>query len=254
MTKVMPVIREEWKIKKQNGQVIRGITCRPDRDKEIFPLVIFSHGFNGCYEELIHHGTGYAENGIVCVFFDFCGGGMCSKSDGNLQDMTVLDEAMDLEEVMDYCITLPYVDEKHLFLQGESQGGFVSAIVAARRKEMVRGLILWYPAFIIPDDAKRRSLTGSTEVFGITLSKAYDKAAVTINNEALQRDFDKPVLLIHGDQDDLVPILYSKKAASTYPNATLRIMEGAGHGFADDSARAREWSVEFIHIWCREYE
>ncbi len=247
MSKKNSIIKEEWNIIKKNGQVIRGVTFRPDLVKECFPAVIFSHGFNGCFKDLIHHGKGYAENGIVCVFFDFCGGGMNSESDGEIGNMTVLTEAEDLEYVMDFCRSLPYVDKEHLFLQGESQGGFVSAIVGERRKEDVTGLILWYPAFIIPDDARKRTLTGSTEVFGIMLSKGYDKVAMTIDNEALQRNFEKPVLLIHGDRDELVPITYSENAASTYQNATLRIIEGAGHGFeGTDSVKAREWSIEFV--------
>ena len=48
------------------------------------------------------------------------------------------------------------VDSDQLFIQGESQGGFVGAYVAAQIPEKIKGLILWYPAFVIPDDAKRR--------------------------------------------------------------------------------------------------
>lgn len=45
------------------------------------------------------------------------------------------------------------------------------------------------------------------------------------------KPFEKNVLLIHGTQDHIVPISYSKQAAETYKNAQLIEIPGAGHGF-----------------------
>lgn len=38
---------------------------------------------------------------------------------------------------------------------GCSQGGFVSGMTAAQLKEQIRGLIMFYPALCIPDDARK---------------------------------------------------------------------------------------------------
>ena len=84
-TEKFDVITEDLEVVKEDGLVVRGLIYRPDAEGE-FPTVIFSHGFGSNYHELMHHGDGYAENGIVCVFFDFCGGGMESTSDGVMQD------------------------------------------------------------------------------------------------------------------------------------------------------------------------
>ncbi|WP_051688671.1 alpha/beta hydrolase family protein [Butyrivibrio sp. AE2032] len=250
MEKKYGATQETLEVVKDNGKMIRGVIVRPDGDGEKYPAAIFSHGFGSNYSELIHHGTGYAENGIVCVFFDFCGGGEESTSDGTMLEMTVLTEADDLEAVMDTVLELPYVDRDALYLQGESQGGFVSAIVGDRRKEDVKGLLLWYPAFVIPDDSKERFKAGITNVFGHELSDAYDKVAKDIDVNILQRNFGKPVLLIHGDKDDVVPIEYSRTAAANYGYATLREIQGAGHGFnGQDSDDAREMSIAFIKIY-----
>ena len=46
--------------------------------------------------------------------------------------MTVLTEAADLEAVIRYAQAQPESDPDHLILMGCSQGGFVSAMVAAR--------------------------------------------------------------------------------------------------------------------------
>ena len=45
--------------------------------------------------------------------------------------MSVLTEVNDLETVIDYVSTMPYVNKDKIFLMGWSQGGFVSALVAA---------------------------------------------------------------------------------------------------------------------------
>ena len=240
---------EVLEVAKENGMVIRGLIYRPDAEGR-FPVAIFSHGFGANYQQLKHHGNGYVENGIVCVFFDFCGGGMESTSDGTMQEMTVMTEAADLVDVIESIKCLSYIDVNAVYLQGESQGGFVSAIVGRAYTDDIKGLILWYPAFVIPDDSKGRLKSGDTEVFGIRLNPEYDKVAADIDVKDLQSGFGKPVLIIHGNKDDVVPIEYSRTAAANYGYATLREVKGAGHGFdGKDSDNARNASIEFIKIY-----
>ena len=243
------VITDKLEVTKENGQVIRGLIYRPDAEGS-FPTAIFSHGFGSNYRELMHYGSGYAENGIVCVFFDFCGGGMESESDGTMLEMTGMTEAADLVAVMESVKCLSYVDKDKLYLQGESQGGFVSAIVGRAYTEDVKGLILWYPAFVIPEDAVRRMEQGGDEAMGLKLSKDYNKVAADIDVKDLQTGFGKPVLLIHGNKDDIVPIEYSRTAAANYGYATLREVQGAGHGFGGEfSDMVRDTSIDFIKIY-----
>ena len=67
---------QEMTFRKENGMKIKGRLYLPDERRGKLPLVIFSHGFGGNFRELEHHGAGFAEAGICCLFFDFCGGGM----------------------------------------------------------------------------------------------------------------------------------------------------------------------------------
>ena len=241
------IISQPFKLKKKDGSLISGRVFRPDDDSSSFPTVIFSHGFGSNYRELMHHGSGFANNGIVCIFFDFCGGGLNSESDGDMLNMTLETEADDLVCVINHAILMPYVDTKSLYLIGESQGGMVSAMVARRLRSMIKGLILWYPAFVIIDDAKKRLEKGIKDVMGMKISKDYDPVAVSLDLNDIQTGYFKPVLIIHGDEDEIVPIAYSESALKKYPDASLITINGAGHGFdGSDSDDARNASIDFV--------
>lgn len=247
MEKKYSVIKDFFEAVRKDGKVIRGMIFRPDQEGESFPAVIFSHGFGSNYSELIHHGDEYSQNGIVIVFFDFCGGGFTSTSEGIMSEMTVDTEVMDLNTVLDKVIELPYVDKSSVYLQGESMGGLVTAMVAAKRKDDIKGIVLWYPAFIIPDDAKKRRKTGNTTIFGYVVSEEFDRAAIGLDVAKYQKAFDKPVLIVHGDKDSVVPLSYSSEAVKNYHDVTLKVIPGAGHGFdGEDSKSARRMSLSFV--------
>lgn len=238
---------EEMTFEKKDGKKIRGRIYLPERRGQRLPVVIFCHGFGSHFRELMHHGDGFAEAGICCLFFDFCGGGPESLSDGKFEEMTVETECGDLETVIDCVKTLEYVDPERIFLQGESMGGLVSALTAARHPGDIRAMVLWYPAFGVPDDAGRRYEAGEREVFGLRLGEDFDREAREIDVYGTIPAYGGPVLMIHGDQDAVVPIGYSEKALSVYRDARLTVISGAGHGYdGADSAAAREYSIDFI--------
>lgn len=238
---------EEITFVKKDGKKIQGRLYLPEGTGRRHPIVIFCHGFGSNFRELMHHGDGFAEAGICCLFFDFCGGGPESLSDGTMEEMTVGTECEDLNTVIDCVKGLDYVDSERIFLQGESMGGLVSALVAARCPEDVRALVLWYPAFVVPDDAGKRYEAGVKEVFGLPMGEAFDREAKDIDVYGIIPAYGGPVLMIHGDQDDVVPIGYSERALSVYRDARLTVMPGAGHGYdGADSVAAREYSIDFI--------
>lgn len=243
----MTIMTEEMTFVRKDGKRIRGRIYLPERQGEKLPIVIFCHGFGSNYRELMHHGEGFAEAGICCLFFDFCGGGPESFSDGGFEEMTVSTECEDLETVIGCVKALDYVDPRRVFLQGESMGGLVSAMAAARRPEDIRALALWYPAFVIPEGARKRYEAGEREVFGLRLGEAFDREAKDIDIYGILPAYRGPVLMIHGDQDEIVPLCYSERALSVYGDARLIVIPGAGHGYdGADSAAARKYSIDFL--------
>lgn len=238
---------QEMAIRGQDGRKIQGRMYLPKEREGNLPTVIFCHGFGSNFRELMHHGEGFARAGICCLFFDFCGGGRESLSDGAMEEMTVESECRDLEDVIAYIKSLDYVDKGRVFLLGESMGGLVCALVAARRPGDIRALLLRYPAFSIPEDAQRRFMAGENEVFGIALGKGFDEQARKIDVYGRIPGYGRPVLLLHGTRDQVVPIGCSERALPAYRDARLIRIPGAGHGFeGEDSAAARAYSIAFV--------
>ena len=108
-------------------------------ENQTYPVVIMSHGIGSTSQmmERAKWPEKAAQDGYVVYTFDFCGGSQNGNSDMDFMDMTVMTEKSDLSAVMDFVKSKDYVDQDHLFLLGQSQGGLVSALTAADRADDV---------------------------------------------------------------------------------------------------------------------
>lgn len=216
---------------------IFGILNRPDgKDGRPLPLVIVAHGFNGDHRFGRNYFEPLAEIGYQCYTLDFPCGSTRSMFDSNTVNMSIRDEQSDLSAVIDYFASRKDVDSSRIVLIGESQGGLVSALTAADKPEKVFKLVLVYPAFCIPDHHNGRfgspeEIPDTTYVWNVPLGRKFFSELRTMNPYDVIPGYKHPVLLIHGDKDPVVPLEYSQRAAATYPDARLKIIRDAGHGF-----------------------
>ena len=220
----------------RDGKRIFGIMYRPDVKQEKMPLVIISHGFGGNNVWGIPYAQALTEQGYLVYCFDFCGGGNHSQSDGNTREMSIMTERADLLAILQQLRQLPEVDTRRITLFGESQGGIVTALAAAEAEEQIRNIILFYPAFSIPVDTHRRyptraDIPNEGEIWGMHLGRCYAEDIYDLDPYAVIAPFQKPVLIIHGDSDRVVPIAFGDRAAQTYKNATFHVLHGVDHGF-----------------------
>ena len=182
-----------------------------------------------------------AEIGYLAVTFDFCGGGIMSRSGGRTQDMTVLTEKEDLLAVIRFLQRQPYVDAGSLSLLGCSQGGFVSAMVAKELQAGIASLLLFYPALCIPDDARKgqmmffhfdpQNIPDILGRFPMKLGGDYARSVIDMDAFAEISGYSGRTLYLHGTEDKIVDISYARKARELYPNCRYRELLGAGHGF-----------------------
>lgn len=212
------------------GQRIYGRAFIPE-GKDPFPLVIFSHGY-GYNISFLESGR-LAAAGIAVYEFDFCGGSPWSKSDGKSVDMSVMTEADDLEAVLKELKEQDFVDEKRIFLSGGSQGGVVSIIVGERRREDIRGMILFCPALVIKDFEDEylhgRAMPEKIRFGNMMIGRKYYTDIRDYDIYAAMERFEKPVLYYHGDRDGMVPLKYAYEAEKHFPNVKLTVLPGAGH-------------------------
>lgn len=154
--------------------------------------------------------------------------------------MSVLTEVSDLEAVLQEVITWDFIDPDRITLFGTSQGGLVASLVATKHESQLQGLILFYPAFVILDDIHNRyptkeSIPERTNYMGwIEVSKKYMLDVYDIDFYQEVENYQKDVLIIHGNRDSIVDLEYSKKLNTVYSNSVLKVIDGAGHGFYGD--------------------
>ena len=221
---------------------IYGVLYIPQNAGETMPAIIYSHGFGGSHRSGTQYAEAMAAKGYVVYCFDFCGGSPGSQSDGSTLEMSLFTEQADLEAVIEMIQGLDYVDSSNLFLMGTSQGGAVSAITAAKHVDEIRGLVLLYPAFVLADNANERYQSPEdipdTQFFmWMDVGRAYFEPLLGYDIYADIESYDKDVLILHGDEDSIVPLSYSEHAAEVYPSAQLEVLQGAGHGFSGENAQ-----------------
>ncbi len=223
---------------RDDGIALRADLERPEGAEEC-PLAIVLHGFTSSRDRphTILAAQAMREAGFATLRMDLYGHG---ESGGEFRKHTLWKWVSNVMAAISWARGLDFITE--IVLSGHSQGGLAAALAAAMAPDHVRGLILRAPAFQIPQGARDGCLL--TEHFdpmripdaipmikGLTLDGEYIRVAQTVHVEEAQERFKGPVLILHGDEDDLVPVEESEKAAARYARCELKILHGETHHF-----------------------
>lgn len=208
-----------------------------------YPLVIICHGFTANKEHaLIKNLADELEmRGVASIRFDFNGHG---ASEGEFQNMTVLNEIEDAKKIYDYASKLPNV--KKISIAGHSQGGVVASMIAGElgAKKIYR-VALMAPAAVLRDDAIRGNLMGknydslnppefvefSTPHGNFKVGRNYITAAQTLPIFETAEKFTGNALMIHGTSDIVVPYTYSLRYKKIFKRGEVKLIENADHSF-----------------------
>lgn len=225
----------------------------PEDGKKSHPLVIVLHGLTGNMEEpqfvtLTEH---LLRRGFAVLLADLYGHG---KSGGSFYDHTLWKWISNILCLLDFTAVKGPFSE--IYLLGHSQGGLAAMLAAPMVRDKVKGLILLAPAVRIPQQAREGSLFHLSfdphhiprELsFGErTISGNYARVAQTLQAEEAARAFDGPVLFIHGEADERVPLDVSVEAAKMYKNAQLITIPGDTHDFDNHADKMAEAAVEWL--------
>lgn len=205
-------------------------------------VIILTHGFTGDKSELgrfDNTAAAFHTVGYNVLTFDFSGSG---ESDDD--SLTVEKQVDDLESA------IQYVTDRGLTrigLLGLSLGGLVSAKVY---DEKIDTMVFWAPVTGSVKNPRARyseaQLKELDETGYITMIKdnetrkkiIIDKQMLEdrrmVNPQTLLSQIKCPVLIIHGDQDNRVPLENSKNAMQYLPKGSrLEVIAGADHKFYD---------------------
>ena len=213
---------------------IYGELYRPD-GQESCPVLIMSHGFNGNSEGMRYEAECMAKNGVAVCCYDFCSGGLHSKSSGTTLEMTIPSEQEDLKIVAEHIRKLSWINKGKIYLFGGSQGGLVTALTAPEL-DGIAGVFLEFPAFCIPDDWRRIRETTKEEIIecmGVPLGRCFADTLPDYDVYEKAAEYTGPVVVFHGTEDALVSISYSEKLCEKYKHVRFFRFPGQKHGFTE---------------------
>ncbi|MBT3297484.1 alpha/beta hydrolase [archaeon] len=221
-------------------------------------IIIMCHGFTGNKHEIGRFdiaATKFHDKGYNVLNFDFSGSG---ESDDDT--LTVGKQVDDLES------TIKYVQDKgysNIALLGLSLGGLVSLKVYNPK---IKSLVLWAPVTAAHKNYCNRFNTEQlqelnesgyitrTRTKGVRKKILIDPQIIkdreNVDQKYLCSRINCPVLIVHGDQDDRIPLQNSIDALQYFPkNSRLEIISGADHLFFDQVNQFIDLSVE----WYKHY-
>lgn len=230
---------EQQEVTCQSGDnTLRGTLTVPKEHADQIPVAILLHGLNTDRTWCDDIAWILADNGIASVRFDFDGNG---TSDGASEDMTISSEVRDTIAMLDYVEGLSFTDLDNIFMVGKSMGAVDAVLAAQGRGNEIRAMCLWYPGFGVSDMARHGFLLGAffnpidppdtVEVAGYTYGRGFIREAQALDYQSACKSYSRPVMILHGDADFIVPIQYSFEVEPLFPNCTLQVVPGGNHGF-----------------------
>ena len=232
-----------------NGRIVPAVVTLPVGEGP-FPAVVLNHGHGGNKDE----GTGFggiaealAEAGIASIRMDFPG---CGDSTEPFTENTLSNMIADSNAAKDYLVANYPVDADKLGILGYSMGGRIALeIITAEDNPYKATLILSglstpgdeAIANILPEGmtvedaiavAEEKGSYDYTTQYGQNLSlSAQWFTDMLVDPLANIDNYTGPMLVIHGDKDDVVTDATNKLTVSSYSAAEELIVPDADHGY-----------------------
>ncbi|NVO84159.1 alpha/beta hydrolase family protein [Hymenobacter terrestris] len=226
------------------------------------PVVVFVHGFKG-FKDWGHFNVladWFARRGFVFVKLNLSHNGVVVGGTGDLEDLEAFGrnnfsiELDDLGALLDALhqpgateIPAAEMDLAHLALIGHSRGGGLVLLKAAEDAR-VRAVASWAaisnvnPGWTEQQMADwqqqgvvyvENSRTKQQLPLGYQLVENYyqHQARLDIEQNLRQRLHNRPVLVLHGDQDETVPLARAQQLHAWQPTTELLVLPGTTHNF-----------------------
>ena len=215
---------------------LKSITESPAAGGGKVPLLIILHGLTGYKEE--PHLAALAEMcreiGFASLRPDLYGHG---ESGGSFREHDLRKWIAEIRELVSWARAGALYSG--IYLCGHSQGA-LCALIAAGKEQDIAGVIALAPALKIPEQARKGTLFGlsfdpehvpdEAVVWDKVLSGNYIREAQSVCPEEVTA-YKGPVLFVHSDADERVPVSVSEEAVKAFGNAQIVITHGDTHDF-----------------------
>ena len=225
------------------------------------PMVILMHGIFSSknFTPMPAIARSLAKEGIASIRFNF--GGHWS-SEGKMQLMTIENEIADAIAIWHYASSLPYVTR--IGMLGHSQGGLVASMTAGRIATMpattkpLYALVLIAPATVLKNACQNGKLFDArfdpvnppeyVKCFGLMkLGREYLLTTQQLDIYGTASAYQGPVLILHGENDRLVPLWCSQQYLTTYSTTPqLTIIEGENHRISRKTKKVATLVTQFF--------
>ena len=223
------------------GHELCGILSDPSGNKQQ-PLIVLCHGFSTSKDGRTCVGLERLLNrkDFSTFRFDFFGHG---ESAGDFAEITISEAVDDVKSAIRLMKKFGY---GRIGLVGSSFGGFASILAAGQSDDLfalaLKSPVSDYLGLLI---ARDRSLDiEAWKKKGFIMVEASDGNKRRLNYSffadaegkqgyILAEKIKSPTLIVHGDQDETVPLDQSLKAAEIIPDCRLEIIKGADHVYSD---------------------
>lgn len=224
-------------------------------DGKRFPLVILCHGYgyfkeeDGIFTEIAQR---LSKAGYAVYYFDFSG---CGESEGDYSQTTLTKLVSDLKSVVKAVAAYDYIDENELSLISHSYGSNVviaAQILGVKRIAMsgsfanaFKVLSRLFPSFNENGVSTRDSTSPRAGKIGPQFwndIKSYDIPD-------LIKNFDCPILFIHGKLDTIVPLENMQPLFNGAKNPIGPIiLQKSDHDLSPEREKAFLSVIEFFEL------
>lgn len=239
------------------GDRLHGVADLADGDG-CRPAIVVCHGFKGFFEWgfFPHLATLLAARGFHVVRFNFSGAGM-RPGDELVSDLEAFRQATlsrDLEELLlvleavGSTVAGGRISPDGLGLMGHSRGGGTALLAAAGERWIgpIRALVTWSAVASFdrfsPEEKEEWRRGGELVIVNARTGQELPLGRAVLDDlEAHRDDLDlsaaaarrtAPWLIVHGDQDETVPIAEAHRLHSAArPPVEMEIIAGASHTF-----------------------
>ncbi len=228
-------------------------------DKRPKPIIVFLHGFKGFKDwgtfpliaEIL------SDAGFVVIKVNFSHNGVTPNDPVDFTDLGAFAENRfsyeldDVRDVIDFIHSSSFrvpaieINTDRIHLVGHSRGG-ATAIIYAADDDRIHSVCGWAAVCNLEDRWPQEALekwkaagvtfvpnarTGQEMPLKYDLVEDYLEHQERLNVRQRLQEMNKPIMLIHGTEDETVPLEDTLKATESMTHVDLKIIEGANHVF-----------------------